>query len=229
MSKRAWRGAPAFAIAALALFVSLSGSVYAAKQAAISGKKIRVKSLPGNRVKPGSLPLNRLKPGALDQLRPSGRLTGAEINEMTLDQVPSATHAEFADQAQSAVDAQTALNAVNAVNAQTVNGHSAGCTIGTTPFAGACWEEVARTAATAPNAARHCAQAGGALPEALQLAAFAEEPGISLHGDDEWSGDFGNVTGLNLFSVVVVSDNSSIDAILSTNSRPFRCVIPLLS
>ncbi len=199
MRQGTWRNAPALVVAAIALFVALGGSVYAKKaRTRINGKTIRAKSIPGNRLKPRSVPGNRLKPhsipanrlapGALPAVTASAPLTGSDINELTLGQVPSATHADAADSAQSAVDAQTALNAVNAVDAQMLNGHSAGCLPGTMTFAGACWETSASPAANAPTAARKCAMRGGGLPEALQLAAFAEEPGVSLTGE-EWSSD----------------------------------------
>ena len=108
--------------------------------------------------------------------------------------MPSAVHADTAD---SARDAQTALTAVNAVNATTVNGHSAGCPPATRLFAGACWQSgEAIRPATAPVAALACAAQGGALPEALQLAAFAQQPGVTLDSGDEWSSDIPVITGL---------------------------------
>lgn len=241
MRQGIWRNSPALIVSAIALFAALGGSVYAAKKgrrAKLNGKAIRAKSLPGNRLKPRSVPANRLKPhsitrkqlkpGAVPTLATTGPLTGTDINELTLGQVPSAAHADSADTAQSAVDAQTALNAVNAVDAQTVNGHSVGCLPGTLPFAGACWESSPNSAVNAPTAARKCALKGGALPEALQLAAFGEEPGVGLDVGDEWSGDLTNVSGLNVYGVVVVSVTSGINSDLSTNTHAYRCVIPLL-
>ena len=229
MRQGAWRHSPALAISAIALFVALGGSVYAAKKAKIDGRAIRTKSIPGNRLKPRSIGADRLKPGVLRGAQLSGPLTGADINELTLGQVPNATHADTADTARSAVDAQTALNAVNAVDAKTVNGHSVGCLPGTQPFAGACWESSPSSAVNAPTAARKCAVRHGALPEALQLAAFAEEPGVNLDSGDEWSSDVTNVSGLNFYSVVIVSAASEIDFELSTNTHAYRCVVPLLS
>ena len=92
---------PALAIAVLALFVALGGTVYAAKKARIDGKAVKVKSLPGNRVKLRSIAANRLKPNLLRDLRAtqSGQITGAEINELSLGQVPEAAHALHADTA----------------------------------------------------------------------------------------------------------------------------------
>lgn len=230
MGQGVWRHSPALAISALALFVALGGSVYAAKQAKLNGKAIKAKSLPGNRLKLRSVPANRLRAGVLKGVRIATPLTGVDINELTLGQVPSAAHAEHADSAQSAADAQTALNAVNAVNAQTVNGYSAGCRPKTQLFAGACWQSSpSDAAATAPLAAAECAAQGGTLPDALELAAFAKLPGINLEEDDEWSGEVMNVSGPNVYSVITVSAAGTIDFELSTETRHYRCVIPLVA
>lgn len=234
MRQGSWQGAPALAVAALALFVALGGSVYAAKHGKISGKAIRAKSLPGNRLKPRSVPANRLRPAFVRKLRRLARgngapLTGAEIDELTLGEVPYAAHAIAADTAQSAVDAETALNAVNAVDAQSVNGYGAGCRPGTRLFAGACWQGSAHAAAPAPTAARHCASQGGELPGALELAAFAEERGVNLDAGDEWSGELMNFSGPDAYAVVTVSGSSVVDLDLSTEAHAYRCVIPLLS
>jgi hypothetical protein len=227
MRQAAWRQSPALLVSLIALFAALGGTVYAAKK--INGKSIRAKSLPGNRLAPRSVPANRLKPGVLAGTRLSGQLSGADINEHTLGQVPRAAHAETADSAQSARDAETALNAVNAVDAKTVNGYGAGCVPGTQLFAGACWEASARDPGTAPEAAVECAEDGGTLPEALQLAAFAELPGINLDVGDEWAGDLTTFSGPDAYAVVTVSDAAVLNVALSSASRKFRCVIPLLS
>lgn len=223
---------PALAISILALFVALGGTVYAAKKAKINGKAVKVKSLPGNRVKVHSIPANRLQPSVLAKLgstQQSGPITGAEIDELSLGQVPNAAHAETADRAQSAVDAQTALNAVNAINASTVNGHGAGCLPGTQAFAGACWQSSSsETALSAPAAASSCAVQGGTLPEALQLAAFSQQPGVILDKDNEWTSDIPVVSSPGLYGVVTVSASGEVASTASTNTRKFRCVIPLL-
>lgn len=229
MRQGTWWSSPALIVAVIALFVALGGSVYAAKNARINGKAIKVKSIPGNRLKPRSIAADRLKPGVLSGARIATPLTGADINELTLGQVPNAAHADTADTAQSAIDAQTALNAVNAVDAKTVNGHSVGCLSGTQPFAGACWESSSSSAVDAPTAARKCAARGGTLPEALQLAAFAEEPGVNLDSGDEWSGDIPVISGPDVYAVTTVTANSIVFRALSTEARAYRCVIPLLT
>ncbi len=223
---------PALVLAGLALFVALSGTVYAAKKGRINGKAVRVKSLPGNRLKPHSIPRNRLSASVLkklDSVQP-GQVTGAEINELTLAQVPEAAHAVEADSAESATDAQTAVNAVNAINAQTVNGHSAGCLPDNRLFAGACWQSSASdTAVSATAAATSCAVQGGTLPEALQLAAFSQQPGVTLDEGDEWTSDITNMTGPDEYAVVLVSAAGVVDFTASTAAHKFRCVIPLVT
>jgi hypothetical protein len=233
------RPSPALVISLVALFVALSGTVYAA--AKIDGRAIKVKSLPGNRLKVGSIPGNRLRPGALpgNSLAP-GSVTGVQIDVSTLGQVPSAlnaVNAESAGSAQTAVNAQhadDALSAVSAVNAEhadnatTVNGHTVQCAVKTTPFLGACWDDSARDPLTAPAAAVDCAAKGGALPETLQLYAFSQRPGIDLDSGAEWSGDITTVTGLNAYGVVTVSD-AGVNFTTSADAKKYRCVFPLVS
>jgi hypothetical protein len=235
MRQGVWRQAPALVVAAIALFVALGGSVYAAKQAKLNGKAIRANSLPGNRLKPRSVAANRLKPGVLKAARISTPLSGYDINELTLGTVPSAAYAEHADTAQSATDAQTALNAVNAIDAQTVNGHSAGCAAGTRFFAGACWQSSpSDVTVTAPQAAAECASQGGTLPNALDLAAFAKQPGVNLHEDEEWSNSFVTLSGKNTFAIATVAstgvlDSGFFDGTPASETRHYRCVIPLVT
>lgn len=218
------RQGPALVLAGLALMVALSGTVYAA--AKINGKAIKAKSLPGNRLAMGSVPGNRLKPGAIrgSQLAP-GSITGIHIDTSTLGLVPAAARAE---RAQSAEQAETALNAVNAENAKSLNGYEAGCKSGTQPYAGACWQSDPNTTSlSAPAAAASCADEGGELPNALSLAAFAQQPGNVL-ADEEWSGDLTNVSDVDLYAAITVSETGAISSALSTATKRFRCVIPLV-
>lgn len=221
------RQSPAMLLAVVALFAALGGSVYAA--AKINGRSIKPKSLPGNRLKPRSVPANRLKQGVIADALHAAPLTGREVVEGSLGQVPSAGHAETAGHAVSADDAQTALNAVNAEDSKTVNGYSAGCEGGWNLFAGACWEASSRPAATAPLAAAECAALGGSLPDALALAAYAELPSVNLDQGDEWSGDIPVVSGPDVYGVVTVASDGEIDFTSSTDTREYRCVAPLVS
>lgn len=236
MSRGIWRQVPALVVAAVALVAALAGTVYAAGK--INGHSVKVKSLPGNRLALHSVPANRLKPGTIpsvqmapgsiqgDRLAP-GSVTGLQVDVSTLGQVPSAVHA---DTAESAKDSETALNAANAVNAQNVNGYHAGCKQGTRLFAGACWQTAPNSAtATLLAAAEACASQGGKLPDAFALSAFSHQPDIIIAAEDEWSGTLATFTGKNAFSVVTVSTAGDIKSALSTETKKFRCVIPLLS
>ncbi len=236
MSRAFRRQGPALVVAAVALMAALGGTVYAA--AKINGHAIRVKSLPGNRLALRSVPANRLRPGVIpsaqlspgsiqgDRLAP-GSVTGLQVDVSTLGQVPSAFHAETSE---SAKDAETALNAANAENAKRINGYEAGCREGTVLFAGACWQTGANpTAMTAANAASACANEGAELPDPLALAAFSQQPGINVDSGEEWTNAVTNVSGPGLYAVVTVSASATVSSELGTNTKKFRCVVPLLS
>jgi hypothetical protein len=222
---RGLRRLPVLVLAGAVLAAALGGTVYAAGK--INGRTIKVKSLPGNRLAVGSVPGNRLKPGALQgsALAP-GSITGIQIDASTLGQVPSAIHADVAE---SARDAETALNAANAENARTVNGYEAGCKSGTRAFAGACWQTGAgETALSAPAAAAACAAQGGELPEALALAAFSQQPGVTLATGDEWSSDIPVVSSPDVYAVATVASDGKVASAVSTATKKFRCVLPLV-
>ncbi|MEX2108221.1 MAG: hypothetical protein WD827_04965 [Solirubrobacterales bacterium] len=219
-------------IAIIAMFIALGGTaVYAAKK--IDGKSIKVKSIPGNRLKPRSVTAKQLSLGVLLGAE-SAQITGKQINEASLGQVPSAIHANTADTARSATDALTALTAVNAISAEKINGHSAGCLPGTQLFAGACWESSASTnVADAVSAAVSCGFKGGTLPSALELSAFAQGSGATLDAGGEWASDIVSFTSKNVFAVGTVTSDGAIDSAIFNSggmsaNRKFRCVIPLV-
>ena len=215
-------------VAILALFVALGGSVYAAKK--IDGKAIKVKSIPGNRLKPKTITAKQLSLGVLLGAPKPGLITGSQINEASLGQVPNAAHADVADTARSATDALTALNAVNAVTAEKINGHSAGCQPGTIPFAGACWQTgPSAFPESATAAAISCALKNGTLPGILELAAFTKLSGVTLDASGEWTGEIASFSGKDLYGVAIVLPDGSVDSKLSTGTQKYRCVIPLVS
>ena len=225
------RQGPALVLAGLALMVALGGTVYAGGKTKINGKAIKAKSLPGNRLAMASVPGNRLKPGAIrgSQLAP-GSITGIHIDTSTLGVVPLAARAEQAQSAQSAQNAETAQNAVSAENAKAVNGYTAKCKSGTEPFAGACWQsDPSVVALTAPAAAASCASEGGELPDALSLAAFSQRPGVVVAPGDEWTNDIPVVSSADVYAVVTIAPDGKVASAVSTTTKRFRCVIPLLS
>jgi hypothetical protein len=85
------RPSASMAVALLALFIALGGTVYAASS--INGKSVKKNSLPGNRIKQKTVTGNRLK---------NNTVTGTQINEATLGKVPSASTADVATTALSA-------------------------------------------------------------------------------------------------------------------------------
>jgi hypothetical protein len=209
------RPSPALVIATLALFVALGGTVWAATR--IDGRSVKPKSLPGNRVIVGSLPGNRLRPGTI---------RGNRIDSASLGRVPSAAHAETADTAKTA---DTAIHAQAASDSSTVNGYAAGCVAGTRLFAGACWETRTQPGALSViSAETTCAHEGGELPRAISLKAFGEQPGVALEQEGEWSGEIASYTSFNTFAMAVVNARGEIETVTHTESRHFRCVLPLL-
>ncbi len=226
MGRRIRRQAPALVVAIAALLAALGGGVYAA--AKIDGHSVTVGSLPGNRVVPGSLPANRLAPGTIpaDRLAP-GSVTGKQVDAASLGQVPSAAHADLAD---SAREAGSARFAAAAEDAASVNGHVAGCEPGTRAFAGACWEAAfSQATATAPLAAQVCAERGGELPGPLALLALAQQPGIAIAAEGEWTGDIPTIAGTNEYNVITITAEAKVSFALATVAKRYRCVFPILS
>ena len=82
---------------------------------------------------------------------------------------------------------------------------------------------------TAPAAALACATQGGELPSALALAAFSQQPGVTLASGDEWSGDIVSFSGPDVYALVTLSASGQINSAASTATKKYRCVIPLLS
>ncbi|HET7443731.1 MAG TPA: hypothetical protein VFJ57_03655 [Solirubrobacterales bacterium] len=219
------RQGPALVVAVVALVVALGGSVYAATK--IDGHTVKVGSLPGNRVVPRSLPANRLAPGTISaNLLAPGSLTGKQVDAATLGEVPSAVHANQAD---SAREAGSARFATAAGSAASVNGHVAGCAPGTRAFAGGCWEvSFSAATATAAVAALVCAERGGELPGALPLLSFAQQPGIAIASEGEWTGSIAEVAGPGSYALATVLASAKISFASSTESKNYRCVYPVL-
>jgi len=67
------------AIALLALFIALGGSVYAASNK-IDGAQVKAKSLPGNRIKPGTVTATQIKKGTIGEAQiKAGAISGKLI------------------------------------------------------------------------------------------------------------------------------------------------------
>jgi hypothetical protein len=225
MERSRWRRpSPALAVACLALFVALGGTVLAATK--IDGRTIAVKSLPGNRVAVASLPGNRLKPGAIpgDRLAPKS-IKGGQIDITTLGQVPSADHATSADTAHHA-DSATAAD--HATDATQINGRSVGCAEGEREFAGACWDvQLHSPPLTIIEAASFCGHEGGELPNPFTLLAFNRLPNATSDAGGEWTSAI-HVESAGFFSPIAAESAEGVRPEARTGRLPFRCVTPLL-
>jgi hypothetical protein len=218
------RPSPALVIACLALFVALGGTVLAATK--IDGRTIRVKSLPGNRLTVGSLPGNRLQAGTIPgrSLAP-GSVKAEQIDVGSLGTVPSAAHADSADNAR---HAQTAIAAEQASDATTINGRGVGCTANAREYAGACWDLVpSQVALTAPDAVDACAAVGGELPSGLALLEFGALPGVAIHIEGEWTNQVFENSEI-VHDVYVLTSEGHFIVRLPSEPHHFRCVTPLV-
>jgi hypothetical protein len=113
------------AIALLALFIALGGSVYAASNK-IDGAQIKAKSLPGNRIKPSTVTATQIKKGTIGepqikagaitakQIRASA-ITGAQIKAGSISGTQVLSGSLGATQIN-----QTTLTGISAANIHTV-------------------------------------------------------------------------------------------------------------
>ena len=51
---------------------------------------------------------------------------------------------------------------------------------------------------------------------------------MTLAAGDEWSGDIPVVSSVNVYAVVTVAADSKVSSAISTATKKFRCVIPLV-
>lgn len=104
------------------------------------------------------------------------------------------------------------------------------CDPGTTLFGGGCWENSSSSGGeTAAQASAKCTARGGELPDALALASFAGESGITLHSEGEWTSELWNYSGgKNVYAVAIAYDNGDIDSALTSNNKRYRCVLPVM-
>lgn len=173
--------------------------------AALGGTVYAASKINGRTIKVKSIPGNRLK---------SNTVTGKQVKESTLGRVPEARSAE------------TSTNALNTINAEKLDGRIARCPSGTRLFLGSCWESAPRGAASATAAAETCSHADGTLPGAFELALFSRQ--VTLGGTDEWTDEINTVTAENVYTVVTVSKAGAINFDAPTDSKEYRCILPLL-
>lgn len=96
------------------------------------------------------------------------------------------------------------------------------CPPGTMPFTGACVEVAERpTPQRIGDASDDCADEGGRLPTSAELAAFREQPGITLP-NGEWSFDMGDHDPVFRFLVFTENGNGIESAF---DEIHYRCVL----
>jgi hypothetical protein len=223
------------AVATLALFIALGGTSYAVtslpassvgtsqlKNASVTAAKLHSRSVGARAV-------------ALDSL------TGKQINEATLGEVPKAKAATSADSATSAKTAisassattagtaATAVTAATATNATLLGGappasYHDSCPSGTHQFKNFCFEPDLRAATDFRTALATCAQAGMRVPDIAE----AEEAFNDLGAPQvtEWTDGF-YFDGVSSLGVDVSEDsNRTLQFGSSTiaSQFPYRCV-----
>ncbi len=113
------------AVALLALFIALGGSVYAASNK-IDGSQVKPKSLPGNRLVPGSVAANQIKKGSIGEAQlkanavsgkqlKSGAVTAGKIAAGTI----TGTQVKSGSLGATQIN-QTTLTGISAANIHTV-------------------------------------------------------------------------------------------------------------
>jgi hypothetical protein len=201
--------------ATLALIVALStGGAYAAL--GIPNGSITSLMLANNGVKPADIK--------------DGKLTAKEIKPESLigDVLAPKTITAKAVADNSLTGEQIVGGSLQGVNAASVDGKSLACPGGTRFYVWGCWETSANSGVNWTGAVLGCAGKDGVLPSAAELAAFAEEPGISIpSGAAEWTSE----TTLNPSDALVslkFYDPTTVDFAAFTETHPYRCVLPIV-
>jgi hypothetical protein len=195
------------AVAYLALFLALGGTVYAANS--ISGKNIRKSSLPGNRIKPDTV-------------------TGTQVNESSLGQVPSAKSATSAESAGSAHD--SAL--LNGKTASDLTGAS-GYVFSNDPCSPGCpiFENRGLSSATRTSMGIYCVVAAGFDGGTTAAVVSVEVDGTPNAGDAEATNNEDSQCGPNLTGFVVetwrhANNSGALAPATLANDVSFTIVIP---
>ncbi|MCK9250084.1 MAG: hypothetical protein M0P31_14060 [Solirubrobacteraceae bacterium] len=171
--------------------------------------------------------------GAAGHADTAGRASDAD-RATTAASAGTATRATSADRADRAVTADRSTTADRATDADTLDGRAAAdyldrCPAGTRAYAGSCFESAPRAAATWPDAAEACGDAGGRLPGLDELEGFRQEPGVTL-GSPEHSSAYLDTNGVAAGGELTVGmhDNGARAPghAYGTSSASYRCVMP---
>lgn len=188
------RVSSAHVLAAIALFVALGGTGYAAVK--INGKNIKKGTITSRALKNRTITAAKIKQNALG---------GTEIDESKLGKVPSAASAETA----------TSATTAGSVGGRTVASLQVQCPADTTAAGGVCIELTQRASKDWNQASIDCGARG--LPNLSQLLSFiSSHPGLT---GTEWSSDLFDAATLG-----VIDMSTGIVAGSANTPHPYRCM-----
>ncbi len=185
-------------MATVAVFIALGGSSYAATK--INGKNIRNRTVAGAKLERNTV-------------------TGRELREASLGQVPSA------------VSAAAAGNA-DRLDGQDASSFRVRCPAAATRLDGVCFENGARAPTSFISAGKACGAAGERLPTLFELDTFARLPGVTLGTGNsglanfEWTADAFDTTNAEAFGVTDSTGDPAYSDFVWTDQLSFRCVRP---
>jgi hypothetical protein len=163
--------------ATIALFFALAGGSYAAikiPQNSVGPTQLKKNAVTGRAIKDNAVKGADVDEASLAQV-PSAKAADRATSAAAADRAASATRATLADSALHATDATNATSATSAANASTLDGLDSAafklrCPSGTIPKWGVCLELAAHpTPTTALAALEDCSARGGRLPSWLEL------------------------------------------------------------
>lgn len=188
------RVSSAHVLAAIALFISLGGTGYAAVK--VNGKNVKKGTISNRALKNRTITAGKVKKNALG---------GTEIDESKLGKVP------FAGSADTAASAATA----GSVGGRTAASLQVQCPAGTVAAGGVCLELAQRAAKDWNQASIDCGARG--LPDPSQLLSFiSSHPGLT---GTEWSSTLFDAT-----TIGVIDMSTGIVSGSANTPHPYRCM-----
>ena len=204
MSKLRARLSYANVMATIAVFIALGGTTYAISKLpknSVGTKQIKKDAVKGSKVAKDSL-------------------TGTDIEESTLDTVPSAVTAQRAVEAQGAANAQT-LGGLSAT--QVTDASKVGCPAGMQLAVGICFESVARDPKALFVAMSECGLIGRRLPSQGELIAFRTQ--LTVPPPEEWAEPL--LSGATQLGAIIATGpgGATLTFKPASEPHPYRCMV----
>ena len=204
-------------MATVAVFLALGGSAWALTlpRNSVGHEQIKTNAVRSSEVRVNAISASEIRGGAVASSEArNNSLTGTDIVESTLSQVPSAIGADLAQDS----------SKVDGIEGDALRLR---CPEGTRFHAGACFENQAREPQTFAAASRDCGDENRRLPTFSELESLRQETGIAINN------------GINDYELTsnIYSDNGAIEslgidqggnrlAIAYATAKRFRCVSP---